>query len=71
MLQRCKTISVFAHLGKAERCALRSEYPVYLTLEAGAVTEEPQISLITWACQHRKKHCPESRKSLIIIREVE
>ena len=48
--KRCKMISVFGYLGKAERCALRSEYPVYLTLEAGAVTEEPQISLIIWAC---------------------
>ena len=25
---RCKTVSVFAYLGKAERCPLRSEYPV-------------------------------------------
>ena len=55
--RRCKAILVFGYLGKTGRCALRSDYSVYLTLEAGAVTEGPQISLITWACQQMKNHC--------------
>ena len=68
---RWKTVSLLGYLGKAERCALRSEYPVQLTLEAGAVTEEPQISLIIWACQQMKEHCPAYKKGLTNIREVE
>ena len=68
--KRYKTISVLGYLGKAERCVLRSEHLVYLTLEAGAVTEEPQISLIIWACQQLRKHCP-ALKKCINDREVE
>ena len=57
--------------GNPERCPLRSKYPVYLTLEAGAVTEEPPISFMVWAYQQMRKHLISIQKSLTNIREAE
>ena len=54
----CNMVSVLGYLGKAEGWALISDGLVYWTREAGAVSEGVQISVMIWACQQLKKHCP-------------